>query len=127
MIYLERTITIANNNASIDEQIVLYKGDRNVEIQFILKNSPFKYKDARDATYGQLIINRENADPIFSDVSETINGKILFVITGDMIDEIEECGDYDFQIRLFNEDKTSRITLMPITAGITIRKPICEE
>lgn len=128
MIYLERTITIANNNASIDEQIVLYKGDKNIEIKFILKNSPFKYKNnVTSAAYGQLIINRENADSVFSDVSETDNGKILFVITGDMIDEIHECGDYDFQIRLFNEDKTSRVTLMPIMAGISIRESICEE
>ena len=126
MIYLERTITIANSSASIDEQIVLYKGDRNVEIQFILKNSPFRYKSSTNPTYGQLIINRENADSIFSDVSETVKGKILFVITGDMIDELNECGNYDFQIRLFNEDKTSRVTLMPIIAGITIREPICE-
>ena len=126
MIYLERTITIANSSASIDEQIVLYKGDRNVEIQFVLKNSPFRYKSSTNPTYGQLIINRENADSIFSDVSETVKGKILFVITGDMIDELNECGNYDFQIRLFNEDKTSRVTLMPIEAGITIREPICE-
>lgn len=128
MIYLERTITIANNNASIDEQIVLYKGDKNIEIKFFLKNSPFKYKNnVTNATYGQLIINRENASSVFSDVSETDNGKILFVITGDMIDEIHECGDYDFQIRLFNEDKTSRVTLTPIMDGISIRKPLCEE
>ena len=127
MIYLERTITIANSSASIDEPIILYKGDRNVEIQFVLKNSPFRYKSSTNPTYGQLIINRENADSIFSDVSETVKGKILFVITGDMIDELNECGNYDFQIRLFNEDKTSRVTLMPIIAGITIREPICED
>ena len=127
MIYLERTITIANSSASIDEPIILYKGDRNVEIQFVLKNSPFRYKSSTNPTYGQLIINRENADSIFSDVSETVKGKILFVITGDMIDELNECGNYDFQIRLFNEDKTSRVTLMPIIAGIIIREPICED
>lgn len=126
MIYLERTITVVNNNASIDEQVILYKGDRNVEIQFIIKNSPFKYKSGIDTTYGQLIINRKKADSLFSNVSKLSNGKVLFVVTGDMIDELNECGDYDFQIRLFNEAQTSRVTLAPITAGISIREPICE-
>ncbi len=127
MIYIERTITIRNNEASIDEQIILYKGDRNVEVQFILKNNPFKNKNGLNITHGQLIINRENASSIFSSVSETVNGKVLFIITGDMIDELNECGDYDFQIRLFNEDKSSRVTLTPIMDGISIRKPLCEE
>ncbi len=126
MIFLERTITIVNNNASIDEQVILYKGDRNVEIQFIIKNSPFKYKSGIDTTYGQLIINRKKADSLFSNVSKLSNGKVLFVVTGNMIDELNECGDYDFQIRLFNEAQTSRVTLAPITAGISIREPICE-
>lgn len=127
MIYIERVVTIKNNEALIDEQIILYKGDRNVEVQFTLKNNPFKDKNRVNITYGQLIINRDNASSIFSDISETINGKVLFVITGDMIDELNECGDYDFQIRLFNEDKSSRATLMPVIDGITIREPLCEE
>ena len=45
MIYIERVVTIKNNEALIDEQIILYKGDRNVEVQFTLKNNPFKDKN----------------------------------------------------------------------------------
>jgi hypothetical protein len=55
------------------------------------------------------------------------SSKVLFAITGDMIDELEELGDYDFQIRLLNTDQTSRGTLPPVIAGITIKKPLCEE
>lgn len=125
MIYLERVITIDKGNASIDEQIVLYKGDKNVEIKFSIKNNPFKHQSGT-LSHGQLVINRE-AGPIFSEIAQVINNKVLFVVTGDMIDEAGECGDYDFQIRLFNEDKTSRASLPPIEAGILIEKPICEE
>lgn len=125
MIYLERVITIDKGNASIDEQIVLYKGDKNVEIKFSIKNNPFKHQSGT-LSHGQLVINRE-AGPIFSEVAQIINNKVIFVVTGDMIDEAGECGDYDFQIRLFNEDKTSRASLPPIEAGILIEKPICEE
>lgn len=129
MIYLTKVITINKGSSSIDEQIVLYKGDKNVEVQFVLKNNPFKQKNgtvSAYATYGQLIIDRE-AGPIISEVSQLSNNRVIFVITGEMIDEIEELGDYDFQIRLFNEDQSSRVTLPPIKDGIRIEAPLCEE
>ena len=128
MIYIERVVTINKGSSSIDEQVILYKGDKNVEIQFHIKNNPFKakQKDGLIRTYGQLVINREAA-PIFSEITQVFNNRATFVITGDMIDEAVECGYYDFQIRLFNEDKTSRITLPPIEDGILIEEPICEE
>jgi hypothetical protein len=127
MIYIERTINIEDNSAYIEEPVILYKGDRNIEVQFIINNNPFKYKAGIDLTYGQLVIKRPTTDPIFSDVAKLSSGKVLFVITGEMIDELVELGNYDFQVRLLNEDKTSRATLPPVTAGILIKEPVCEE
>jgi hypothetical protein len=141
LIYIERTIEISNNEAKIyddgnkvynngsrvEQPVVLYKGDKNIEIQFAIKNNPFKYKAGMDVTYGQLVIKRQSTTPIFSEVAKVSNGKILFIVTGDMIDELSELGNYDFQIRLINADKTSRGTLPPVTAGIIIKAPMCEE
>lgn len=131
MIYIERTINISDNNAKIEEPVVLYKGDGNIEVQFTITNNPFKYKAGIDLTYGQLIIKRPTTDPIFSDVaklsSNKENSKVHLVITGEMIDELVELGNYDFQIRLLNTDMSSRATLPPVTAGILIKEPICEE
>jgi hypothetical protein len=127
LIYIERTIEIKKNNAKIEEPIILYKGDRNIEIQFTIENNPFKYRSGVDLTYGQLVIKRPEADPIFSDVAKLSNGKVLFVVSGDMIDDLTELGNYDFQIRLINSDKTSRGTLPPVFAGIIIKAPVCEE
>ena len=127
MIYIERTINIYDNSAEIEEPVVLYKGDRNIEVQFIINNNPFKYKTGIDLTYGQLVIKRPTTDPIFSDVAKLSSGKVLFTITGEMIDELVELGNYDFQVRLLNADKTSRATLPPVTAGILIKEPVCEE
>lgn len=127
MIYIERTINIEDNSAYIEEPVILYKGDRNIEVQFIINNNPFKYKAGIDLTYGQLVIKRPTTDPIFSDVAKLSSGKVLFVITGEMIDELVELGNYDFQVRLLNADKTSRATLPPVTAGILIKEPVCEE
>lgn len=127
MICIERAITMKNDTANISDPVVLYKGDKNVQIQFELINSPFKYRAGMDAIYGQLIIKRPSAEPIFSEVTQLSKGKVLFNISGDMIDEELELGEYSFQVRLFNEDRTSRVTLPIIEAGIIIKEPICEE
>ena len=127
MIYIERTINIYENSAEIEEPVVLYKGDGNIEIQFTITNNPFKYKAGIDLTYGQLVIKRPKTDPIFSEVAKLSSNKVLFIITGEMIDEFEELGDYDFQIRLLNAEMSSRATLPPVSAGIMIKEPLCEE
>lgn len=140
MIYIERTINIEDNSAYIEEPVILYKGDRNIEVKFTINNNPFKYKAGIDQTYGQLIIKRPTTDPIFSNVAklssklssdkETSISIVHLVITGEMIDELVELGNYDFQIRLLsdpNSDLSFRATLPPVTAGILIKEPICEE
>ena len=127
MIYIDRTITIKRNEAKIKEPIVLYKGDMNIELQFTIENNPFKYKAGMDVTYGQLVIKRPEAAPIFSEPAKLSSSRVLFIVTGDMIDELEEIGDYDFQIQLLNADMTSRGSLPPVEAGIVIREPLCEK
>ena len=131
MIYIDRTLIINekdNKTAIIDKPVVLYKGDKNVEMYLTFENNPYKQKATDpDTTYAQLIVHRPNADPIFSPVTFLSKSRSLFVITGDMIDELKEVGEYDFQVRLINADQTSRITLPPVHAGILIREPICEE
>lgn len=131
MIYIDRTLIINekdNKTAIIDKPVVLYKGDKNVEMYLTFENNPYKQKATDpDTTFAQLIIHRPNADPIFSPVTGLSKSRSLFVITGEMIDELKEVGEYDFQVRLINADQTSRITLPPVHAGILIREPICEE
>ena len=127
MIYIERTIIINKNEATIEVPIVLYKGDKNIEIQFTIENNPFKYKNGTEATYGQLVIKRPSTGPIFTDPARLSNGRVTFTITDGMIDEEIEIGSYDFQIRLITEDRTSRGTLPTVTGGIVIEEPLCEE
>ena len=126
MIYIDRIITILNNEATIEQPIVLYKGDKNVQLLFTLKDNYLKYKSMENA-YGQLIIKRPTANPIFSEVARLSSSKVTFIVTQEMIDELSEVGSYEFQIRLFSQDKTSRATLPPIKDGIIIREPILEE
>ena len=137
MIFTDRTITVQKGASSIDEPIVLYRGDKEVEIRFTLNESfPFRFGsgansniiEKTEAAYGQLVIKAPNDLPsIFSEVEPTNEGKIVFTITGEMIDEIDEVGNYSFQIRLFDENKNSRVTLPEVDNGIEIREAIASE
>ena len=136
MIFTERTIKISNDVCQIDNPIVLYRGDYNVEIRFTIIECPYKYStknstniiETVDASYGQLVIKVPNDGlPIFSDVVETNEGSVVFTISGEMIDESIEVGDYTFQIRLFDTNKESRATIPPVENGISIREPIAFE
>ena len=137
MIFTDRTVIVQKGTSSINDIIVLYRGDKNVEIRFTLsEGSPFKYGsgaspniiEKTEAAYGQLVIRTPNNLPaIFSEVAPTNEGKIVFTITGEMIDEIDEVGNYSFQIRLFDENKNSRVTLPEVNDGIEIREPIASE
>ena len=137
MIFTDRTVTVKRGSSSINEPVVLYRGDKNVEIRFTLsEGSPFRYGsgaspniiEKTEAAYGQLVIKTPNDLPsIFSEVMPTNEGKIVFNITGEMIDEITEVGNYSFQIRLFDEDESSRVTLPEVNNGIAIRDPIASE
>lgn len=136
MIYQNSVVTINKGEAKIDTPIFLYRGDKEVEINFTILNSPFKYRtgsatnliESTEADYAQLIIKVPNdRTPVFSEITETKNGKIVFKITADMIDEIEEVGKYDFQIRLFDSEQVSKVTIPPVEGGIEIREPIAIE
>ena len=136
MIFTERTIKISKDTCEIDKPIVLYRGDYNVEVRFTIIESPFKYTTKNStniiedvkASYGQLVIKTPNEKPaIFTDVVETNEGSVIFTLSGEMIDESVEVGDYTFQIRLFDSNRGSRATIPPVENGISIREPIATE
>ena len=137
MIFTDRTIIVQKGISSINDTIILYRGDKEVEIRFTLnEGSPFKFGsgaspniiEKTEAAYGQLIIKRPNDLPaVFSEIAPTNGGKIIFTITAEMIDEITEVGNYTFQIRLFDESRNSRATLPEVVNGIEIREPIATE
>lgn len=134
MIFTERTVTIKNVESTIDSVVILYRGDRDVEIIFKIIDSKFKFSSSKgnvidntQAAYGQLAVLNPNGNNIFSEVSPCQEGKVIFKMTGEMMDELVELGYYSFHIRLFNDDQTSRVTLPPVTNGIEVREPLVSE
>ena len=43
MILTDRTMTVNGNTASLDSNVYLYRGDKNVEINFNIVNSKFRF------------------------------------------------------------------------------------
>ena len=133
MIYTERTVTVKSGKSSIDEPVILYRGDRELEIRFIINETKFKYYSGDNvitktqASYGQLVIAKPDKSDVFSEITECKDGAVIFTITHDMIDELPEVGFYTFQIRLYGENKISRVTIPPIEKGIEVREPIAIE
>lgn len=136
MIFTDRTITVKDNESTIDKKIILYRGDKEVEIRFTIIDSPYKYKsndsiniiESTEASWGQLVIlNSTTSTVVISDIAATEDGKVVLNISGSMIDEISELGEYTFQVRLFDEEKTSRITIPEVVGGIIIKEPLSAE
>ena len=135
MIFTERTIMVVNDSATINKPLILYRGDKNIELKITIAESQFKFRnndtsnviETTDASYAQLVINTPYNSPIFSEVAGTKNGTVIFVISEAMIDEIREVGIYDIQIRLLDDDKQSRVTIPPVSNAIEIREPMAIE
>lgn len=133
MIHTIRTVAVGDQESKIDSPIILYRGDREVEVEFTINGSKFTFTNggnvikSTNATHGQLVINTPTGENMFSEVIECHDGKVVFVITKEMIDELIEVGFYSFQIRLFDESQVSRVTIPPVLKGIDIRNPIAAE
>lgn len=124
MIYADVNLTIKENESVCDSTIVLYRGDKNVQIRFNLKDNRFT---VIENTYAQMIIKRPSATSLFSEVSKIENNTVILTISEEMIDEIKEIGTYQFQIRLYDDNLVARATLPPCNNCLIIERPIAIE
>ena len=123
MLSTECIISIKRGTSKINAPIVLYRGDKNIEARFQINNNPFIADSA--VKYGQLIIKLpETGLVIFSEINKFDEEVISFMLPEDMMDEIVEVGLYTIQLRFYNEDKSSVVTLPEITRALDIREPI---
>lgn len=133
MIITDRTITVRKGVSKIDEPVVVYRGDYEIVLRFTIMNSKFKFMsganmiESEKASYGQLVILTPYGGNIFSGITRCSEGAVAFVITQEMLDQIEEVGLYSFQIRLFDANRESRVSIPPVEFGIEIREPIASE
>lgn len=134
MIYTDVVVSVIGKRnevtTSISNPILLFRGDRNLEISFQIEQQKFKFAKSdnmiltTNASFGQLVIEKPDGSKVLSDIAECDDGKIIFVITKDMIDELDEVGYYDIQIRLYDSLKNARVTIPVITNAIEVREPL---
>ena len=133
MIFTDRKITIRNGKSSINEPVVLYRGDYEVSIKFTIMESKFRFKsgvnlvDSEKASHGQLAILAPYGGNVFSEIVKCEDGTVTFTLTKEMIDQLEEVGLYSFQIRLFDYYRESRVSIPPVEFGIEVREPVASE
>ena len=133
MIFTDRKITIRNGKSSINEPVILYRGDYEVSIKFTIMESKFRFKsgvnlvDSEKASHGQLAILAPYGGNVFSDIVKCEDGAVTFTLTKEMIDQLEEVGLYSFQIRLFDYYRESRVSIPPVEFGIEVREPVASE
>ena len=134
MIHTNRVVTVGDQESIIDRPIVLYRGDREVEIEFELIGNEYMFSTegnvikSVNASHGQLVLNTPSGENMFSELEECHEGKVIFVVTKEMIDEFIEIGFYSFQIRLYDSaEMKSRVTIPPVMNGFDIRNPIAAE
>ena len=134
MIHANRIVTVGEQECIIDRPIVLYRGDREVEIEFTLVGNEFMFSEegnvikSVNASHGQLVLNTPSGEHMFSELAECHEGKVVFIVTKEMIDEFIEMGFYSFQIRLYDSaEMKSRVTIPPVMNGFDIRNPIAAE
>lgn len=133
MIVTDRTVTIRKGVAKIDDPIVVYRGDYDVILRFTIVNSKFKFMsgtnliESEKAAFGQLAILTPYGGNIFTEIVRCSEGAVSFVMTHELLDQLEEVGLYSFQIRLFDGIQESRVSIPPVEFGIEIREPIASE
>ncbi len=121
MIYKQCVLTIANNTATLDEDVYLYRLDKNIELYFTIVNNKYKFDKSdlnniisiTNASYFQMRLYKNEEVKYTFAIQPTDEGKAILTITDDLIDEPIEVGDYDFQISLLDADKSSMVS-MPI-------------
>lgn len=139
MIKRDSTITVNNNVATLDNDIYLYKYDKNIQITFTIVNSKYMYDNDStnnlvanaQASYAQVKFKKDddatNTIEIEFDIQATKKGAVILTISEELTDEDTEIGDYSIQIRLLDSKKEAVLTLPPIKSCIHIQQPLFDK
>ena len=126
MLCIHRTIKVNQDVSVIDKPIVLYKGDHDVIISLLIINQNEKLSIGfnmigNDTTHARLVLVSPNTEVVMTNIVECENGVADFIIGDELLGEI---GKYSFQIRLYDYDNDSLVTIPKVKDGLVVREPI---
>lgn len=138
MIKRDSIITVNNNVATLDNDIYIYKYDKNIQITFSIVNNKYMYDSditnnlvvSSQASYAQVKFKKDDYESdikIDFDIQATKNGAVILIIEEQLTDEDVEIGDYSIQIRLLDAKKEAVLTLPPIKSCIHIQQPLFDK
>lgn len=134
MIYKKCIMTINKNNATLDEDIYLFRLDKNIELHFTIVNNKYKFDKSdlnniiaqTNAAYFQIRLYRSDEIKYTFAIQPTQDGVAVLTITDDLIDDPIELGEYDFQISLLDADKTSMISMPIVKQQLHVCEPLVD-
>ena len=134
MIYKKCIMTINKNNATLDEDIYLFRLDKNIELHFSLVNNKYKFDKSdlnniiaqTNAAYFQIRLYKSDEIKYTFAIQPTQDGVAVLTITDDLINDPIEVGEYDFQISLLDADKTSMISMPIVKQQLHVCEPLVD-
>ena len=115
------TLTVKDDKATLSDKIILYQGDKGIEIYFTLVGFNYKFRE-NDLTgvYVDGKLMKPSVEVIsVNNMSVSDGNKIKFTVDSTMTDESGEVGVHTLQICLYDDStKTNHVTVPPITFTI---------
>lgn len=135
MIYKKCVMTIEKNKATLDEDIYLYRLDKNIELYFTIVNNKYRFNKSdmnniimmTNAAFFQVRLYKNAEIKYTFAIQPTDAGQAILTITDDLIDDPIETGDYDFQISLLDEEKTSMISMPIVSKQLHVCEPLVSD
>ena len=128
-IVIERTITVKNNIATLDNPLYLYTGDGSITCLFTIKEikkaATFgKITPTNLITegvgYGEVRIYKPDDQLVYTERAEIIDDKLQALFSFENIDQLTEAGIHQLQIHLYdeNEGERNRFTIPPVELNV---------
>ena len=131
-IIIERTITINNDQATLDKPIYFYIGDGNITCLFTIKekekaarfgsfdNSSNIIQDNEDLDYANAYIYKPNKGHVDTARTQIVGDKLQVEFKFDNIDENSEAGVHKLQIHLYDSEseERNRLTIPPVDINV---------
>ena len=120
MITKNINLTIQGEEAVLSQKIVLFRNDDGIRLQFKIQQTQYKFDktpidlvNVFNAQSSNILVVKPNKQYFTTELEDINNNIVVFVINKDMIDELEELGEYSLQIHLY-DNSNNRLTLPPV-------------
>lgn len=107
--YGKFNIKIKSGKATLDRDIFLSKKDKDIVLYFTVDGFPYKFSNGEGiegASYSQITLEKPNKTKVVLPKTAVDINEIILKVTEDIVDEVVEIGDYNFQIKLFGKDNS---------------------